>query len=217
MSAKPSGKPALSMGSKVAKGARMECPTCGFKWTRPPGEDTKPCPKCLKPLPKGYNGSPTAKASPTRASGGSVSKAAPKPKAKAASPASPPAATAPADGGGAAGGAPPASVSPKHSTAKSPVAKSPGGGVGSQASVGNRMECPTCGFKWVRSAGEDKKPCPKCLKPLPPSADKGPAKVAAKAGKPSIFDKLTDTSKYTGAHKARFGADGKGKGISGRY
>ena len=27
---------------------------------------------------------------------------------------------------------------------------------------------------------------------------------------------MTDTSKYTGAHKERFGADGKGKGIDGR-
>lgn len=29
-------------------------------------------------------------------------------------------------------------------------------------------------------------------------------------------DRLTDTSKYTGAHKERFDASGKGKGISGR-
>jgi len=28
--------------------------------------------------------------------------------------------------------------------------------------------------------------------------------------------KMTDTSQYTGAHKERFGADGKGKGIDGR-
>jgi hypothetical protein len=28
--------------------------------------------------------------------------------------------------------------------------------------------------------------------------------------------KMTDTSQYTGAHKERFGADGKGKGIEGR-
>ena len=27
---------------------------------------------------------------------------------------------------------------------------------------------------------------------------------------------MTDASKYTGAHKERFGADGKGKGIDGR-
>ena len=27
---------------------------------------------------------------------------------------------------------------------------------------------------------------------------------------------MTDTSQYTGAHKERFGADGKGKGIEGR-
>jgi len=27
---------------------------------------------------------------------------------------------------------------------------------------------------------------------------------------------MTDTSKYTGAHKTRFGTDGKGKGLEGR-
>ena len=27
---------------------------------------------------------------------------------------------------------------------------------------------------------------------------------------------MTDSSQYTGAHKERFGADGKGKGIEGR-
>ena len=27
---------------------------------------------------------------------------------------------------------------------------------------------------------------------------------------------MTDSSKYTGAHKARFDADGKGKGLEGR-
>eukprot|EP01135_Chromosphaera_perkinsii_P009474 Nk52_evm17s1763 gene=Nk52_evmTU17s1763 len=31
-----------------------------------------------------------------------------------------------------------------------------------------------------------------------------------------IVDKMTDTSQYTGAHKARFDADGKGKGLAGR-
>lgn len=34
--------------------------------------------------------------------------------------------------------------------------------------------------------------------------------------KPNIFDRLTDTSKYTGAHKERFNADGSGKGKAGR-
>jgi hypothetical protein len=32
----------------------------------------------------------------------------------------------------------------------------------------------------------------------------------------SIFDKLTDPSKYTGTHKERFDSSGKGKGIEGR-
>ena len=37
-----------------------------------------------------------------------------------------------------------------------------------------------------------------------------------KAAKSDATDRLTDTSKYTGAHKERFGADGKGKGLEGR-
>jgi len=45
-----------------------------------------------------------------------------------------------------------------------------------------------------------------------PAKKKKPA--AEKKG--SIFDRLTDTSLYTGAHKARFGADGKGRGLQGR-
>ena len=34
--------------------------------------------------------------------------------------------------------------------------------------------------------------------------------------KPSIFDKLTDPSQYTGTHKERFNADGTGRGLAGR-
>jgi len=82
------------------------------------------------------------------------------------------------------------------------------------------MECPTCGFKWTRPPGEEHKPCPKCFKPLPKSAiikkvSVSPTK-AATTKKPSIFDKLTDPKQYTGAHKQRFDADGKGRGIAGR-
>jgi len=33
---------------------------------------------------------------------------------------------------------------------------------------------------------------------------------------PSIFDKLTDASQYTGAHKQRFDSSGKGRGLAGR-
>ncbi len=39
-------------------------------------------------------------------------------------------------------------------------------------------------------------------------------KVSAASG--SVVDRLTDTSKYTGSHKERFDASGKGKGIEGR-
>ena len=33
---------------------------------------------------------------------------------------------------------------------------------------------------------------------------------------PSAIDRLTDTTKYTGAHKQRFDESGRGKGIAGR-
>lgn len=39
---------------------------------------------------------------------------------------------------------------------------------------------------------------------------------ATKTSKTGGVEKMTDASKYTGAHKERFGADGKGKGIDGR-
>lgn len=49
-------------------------------------------------------------------------------------------------------------------------------------------------------------------------------KIAARAGQGKVAavktdattDRLTDTSKYTGSHKERFDADGKGKGAEGR-
>jgi hypothetical protein len=40
--------------------------------------------------------------------------------------------------------------------------------------------------------------------------------ISDKKKMPGIFDRLTDTSKYTGAHKERFNADGTGKGKVGR-
>ena len=39
---------------------------------------------------------------------------------------------------------------------------------------------------------------------------------SAGGGKSSIFDRLTDTKLYTGAHKHRFDADGRGRGLEGR-
>ncbi|XP_026285279.1 tubulin polymerization-promoting protein homolog isoform X2 [Frankliniella occidentalis] len=39
---------------------------------------------------------------------------------------------------------------------------------------------------------------------------------ATKAVKTGGVDRLTDTSKYTGSHKERFDASGKGKGLEGR-
>lgn len=39
---------------------------------------------------------------------------------------------------------------------------------------------------------------------------------ATKADQSGAVDRLTDTSKYTGSHKERFDASGKGRGIEGR-
>lgn len=46
--------------------------------------------------------------------------------------------------------------------------------------------------------------------------DSGEGSPKPKAKKQSIFDKLTDPSQYTGAHRLRFDADGKGLGKAGR-
>jgi len=40
--------------------------------------------------------------------------------------------------------------------------------------------------------------------------------AATKAAHVGVVERLTDTSKYTGSHKERFDASGKGKGIEGR-
>ena len=47
-----------------------------------------------------------------------------------------------------------------------------------------------------------------------PARSQSPGRWAG--GKQSIFDKLTDHSQYTGAHKHRFAPDGTGKGLAGR-
>ena len=46
------------------------------------------------------------------------------------------------------------------------------------------------------------------------SAKSSPKK--SPTGKPSIFDKLTDSSLYTGTHQHRFDASGQGRGLEGR-
>lgn len=48
-----------------------------------------------------------------------------------------------------------------------------------------------------------------------PVGSSTPASASPKK-KSNIFDRLTDTSTYTGAHKHRFDADGRGRGIAGR-
>ncbi|KAL5261959.1 hypothetical protein ACHWQZ_G007608 [Mnemiopsis leidyi] len=48
-------------------------------------------------------------------------------------------------------------------------------------------------------------------------SNKGPQTAGTtKAVKGGATGRLTDTSKYTGSHKERFGEDGKGKGLEGR-
>ncbi|XP_063688098.1 tubulin polymerization-promoting protein family member 2-like [Bolinopsis microptera] len=47
-------------------------------------------------------------------------------------------------------------------------------------------------------------------------AGKGPTtKGTTKVSTKGVTDRLTDTSRYTGSHKERFGTDGKGKGLKG--
>ena len=48
------------------------------------------------------------------------------------------------------------------------------------------------------------------------SSAKASPKKSPSSGKPSIFDKLTDTSLYTGTHQHRFDASGQGRGLEGR-
>lgn len=45
---------------------------------------------------------------------------------------------------------------------------------------------------------------------------KTPSPTSKTAPKTSIFDKLTDSSQYTGSHKNRFNSDGSGRGAAGR-
>jgi len=63
-------------------------------------------------------------------------------------------------------------------------------------------------------------PAAPAAKPVAVSAPKpaaaSAAKPAAKKKDASIFDKLTDASQYTGAHKQRFNSDGTGRGMAGR-
>lgn len=46
--------------------------------------------------------------------------------------------------------------------------------------------------------------------------NKTPSPTSKSAPKTSIFDKLTDSSQYTGSHKNRFNSDGSGRGLAGR-
>ncbi len=93
---------------------------------------------------------------------------------------------APVDGGSA-------SNSPKKSpVAKSPSVKSPSASSGASSAGGSKLSSP--------SSGAPKK--------SPSSSSGGKHK--------SIFDKLTDTTLYTGAHKHRFDATGRGRGMAGR-
>lgn len=44
----------------------------------------------------------------------------------------------------------------------------------------------------------------------------GPRSSGTRAAKDGFTKRMTDTSKYTGAHKARFDKQGKGRGKAGR-
>jgi len=96
------------------------------------------------------------------------------------------------------------------------------------------VKCKRCGKKpRVKAAGERKgwdgqstehepDPSGMNLRPTKSSPKKSPTKAGSKAGTPSpkkgdsVFDRLTDSKKYTGAHKHRFDDSGKGRGKAGR-
>jgi ssDNA-binding Zn-finger/Zn-ribbon topoisomerase 1 len=197
---------------------RMTCPTCAFPWNRPAhAADKTICPKCQSRLPAvapaprksdmaGFDGGPgplSQRRGSRRASGAAQ------------------------NGYGAYGQAAMAAPRPRR---KSKAL----GGVG-------RMSCPTCAFSWNRPAhAAHKTICPKCQSPLPgvaPPARKtemqfdaysggapanwrrgsrSQARNGKQAGGGSIFDRLTDSSQYTGAHKQRFDSSGRGRGMAGR-
>jgi len=57
---------------------------------------------------------------------------------------------------------------------------------------------------------------PKSSSPTKPKPDEAEGHDPEKKSKGDIFDRLTDPKLYTGSHKNRFDAGGKGKGIDGR-
>jgi len=70
--------------------------------------------------------------------------------------------------------------------------------------------------KFVEDLANSKKLKPEDI--LESMTNCGPPGLSTKtrAASGGVIDRLTDTSKYTGSHKERFDASGKGKGIEGR-
>lgn len=58
--------------------------------------------------------------------------------------------------------------------------------------------------------------CFSCLHKLITTYFTSPTNFFQSGGKSAAVERLTDTSRYTGAHKQRFDESGKGKGIAGR-
>lgn len=88
------------------------------------------------------------------------------------------------------------------------------GGVTPKAEIPQTISAPSAFASDLRAdfyADDNKEPASKVNVSSPLTS---PKKSPKKGG--SIFDKLTDSSQYTGAHKHRFGADGGGLGLAGR-
>ncbi|XP_063919868.1 tubulin polymerization-promoting protein homolog [Zophobas morio] len=77
------------------------------------------------------------------------------------------------------------------------------------------IDCPTF-IKFIEDLAQQKSIPPPEIKDKLASCGLPGTTKATQSVSVGAVDRLTDTSKYTGAHKERFDAEGKGKGISGR-
>eukprot|EP01107_Rhizomastix_libera_P004998 TRINITY_DN1819_c0_g1_i1.p1 TRINITY_DN1819_c0_g1~~TRINITY_DN1819_c0_g1_i1.p1 ORF type:complete len:202 (+),score=65.80 TRINITY_DN1819_c0_g1_i1:41-646(+) len=122
--------------------------------------------------------------------------------------------------GDAAPAAAPAASASAASSAPAPIKKSASASSGTAAPI-KKTASTTAAASPIKKTASTTAAASPIKKTASTTAAASPIKKtasgsAASPKKPSIFDKLTDASQYTGAHKERFDADGKGKGKVGR-